>query len=94
MYLLVSKSGKKVVGQTTEIYKAVVLELLAGGNICIFGLSVPSCCGCICGALGVQITLIALGKGVNVIDNGKQIWVMLFCNGDMTNIPRSIYRAL
>jgi len=49
--------------------------------------SILSCCGCICGVLDVQIAIIALEKGVNLIDNGKKIWVMVFCNGDIANIP-------
>jgi len=33
------------------------------------------------------MAIIALGKGVKLIDHGKKIWVMVFCNGDIANIP-------
>jgi len=33
------------------------------------------------------MAIIALGKGVNMIDNGKNIWVMVFCKSDIANIP-------
>jgi len=33
------------------------------------------------------MAIITLVKGIKLIDHGKKIWVMVFCYGDMANIP-------